>query len=145
MHYPKIMDKAESNLIMLIDWENISYGRNQYVHLERIIQKANTWGNLRHSIAFSGFNEKYAGLIGYFPTYTIGALMSAQFSNKLRKDITNLDDEIENGDFKSLINWLKINIHEKASFFSTNEVLEQVTKSPLNAKYFKEYITNRYL
>ena len=40
---------------------------------------------------------------------------------------------------------LKKNIHEKASFFSTNEVLEQVTKSPLNAKYFKEYITNRYL
>ena len=87
----------------------------------------------------------YAGLIGYFPTYTIGALMSAQFSNKLRKDITNLDDEIENGDFKSLINWLKINIHEKASFFSSNEILQKVTNSSLNVKYFKEYISKRYL
>ena len=38
-----------------------------------------------------------------------------------------------------------LDLDEKASFFSTNEVLEQVTKSPLNAKYFKEYITNRYL
>ena len=41
--------------------------------------------------------------------------------------------------------WLKKNIHEKASFFSTNEVLEQVTNSSLNVKYFKEYITDRYL
>ena len=44
-----------------------------------------------------------------------------------------------------LIKWLKTNIHEKASFFSTNEVLEQVTNSSLNAKYFKNYINNRYL
>ena len=87
----------------------------------------------------------YAGLIGYFPTYTIGALTSAQFANKLRKDIPDLDNKIEKGDFKSLIKWLKTNIHEKASFFSSDEILQKVTNSSLNAKYFKEYITNRYL
>ena len=87
----------------------------------------------------------FAGLFGYFPTYSLGALTAAQFASQLRIEQKELDKEIENGEFSNLVNWLKKNIHEKASFFSTNEVLEQVTKSPLNAKYFKEYITNRYL
>jgi len=86
----------------------------------------------------------YAGLIGYFPTYSLGALTAAQFANTIRKEIPSLDKNIEEGKFSNLMCWLRKNIHEKASFFSTNEILEQVTKSPLNAKYFKEYIANRY-
>ena len=87
----------------------------------------------------------YAGLFGYFPTYSLGALTAAQFASQLRIDLPKLDLNIEKGKFDDLVNWLKTNIHEKASFFSTNEVLQQVTKSSLNAKYFKNYINNRYL
>ncbi len=87
----------------------------------------------------------YAGLFGYFPTYSLGALTAAQFASQLRSDLPELDLNIEKGKFDDLVNWLKTNIHEKASFFSTNEVLEQVTNSSLNAKYFKNYINNRYL
>ena len=87
----------------------------------------------------------YAGLIGYFPTYSLGALTSAQLAHTLRTKLPELDKEIELGNFKPLIDWLRKNVHEKASFFSTNEILEQVTNSPLNAKYFKQYIKNRYL
>ena len=87
----------------------------------------------------------YAGLIGYFPTYSLGALTSAQFSSALRKELPDLDNNIQQGNFQPLTSWLRKNIHEKASFSSTNEVLEQVTKHPLNVKYFKEYVTNRYL
>ena len=87
----------------------------------------------------------YAGLFGYFPTYSLGALTAAQFASQLRIDLPELDLNIEKGKFDDLVNWLKTNIHEKASFFSTNEVLEQVTNSSLNAKYFKNYINNRYL
>lgn len=87
----------------------------------------------------------YAGLVGYFPTYSLGALTSAQFANTLRKELPELDKEIEQGNFQPLFGWLDKNIHKKASFFSTNDILEQVTNSSLNAKYFKEYIVNRYL
>ena len=87
----------------------------------------------------------YAGLFGYFPTYSLGALAAAQFAHQLRIDLSQLDLSIENGKFEDLVKWLKTNIHQKASFFSTNEVLEQVTNSSLNAKYFKNYINNRYL
>ena len=57
----------------------------------------------------------------------------------------HLDDQIEKGNFTELLKWLKINVHSKASFYSTNDILEQVTNSKLNAKYFEDYIKNRYL
>ena len=87
----------------------------------------------------------YAGLFGYFPTYSLGALTAAQLASQLRIDITNLDTQIEKGDFKELLQWLKTNVHSKASLYSTNNILQQVTNSNLNAKYFEDYIKNRYL
>jgi len=84
-------------------------------------------------------------LFGYFPTYSLGALTAAQIASQVRKDINNLDQQIEKGNFDELINWLKLNIHSKASLYSTNEILQQVTNSELNAKYFMDYIKNRYL
>ena len=44
MCYPKIMMNTKSDLIMLIDWENINYGRKQFVDLDGIIEKAKNWG-----------------------------------------------------------------------------------------------------
>ena len=87
----------------------------------------------------------YAGLFGYFPTYSLGALTAAQLASQLRIDITNLDTQIEKGDFTKLLQWLKTNVHSKASLYSTNDILQQVTNSNLNAKYFEDYIKNRYL
>ena len=87
----------------------------------------------------------YAGLFGYFPTYSLGALTAAQLAAQLRIDITNLDQQIEIGDFTELLKWLKLNVHSKASLYSTDEILQQVTNSKLNAKYFESYIKNRYL
>jgi len=87
----------------------------------------------------------YAGLFGYFPTYSLGALTAAQLASQLREDMKNLDQQVEKGDFNELIEWLKLNIHSKASLYSTNEILQQVTNSELNAKYFMDYIKNRYL
>ena len=87
----------------------------------------------------------YAGLFGYFPTYSLGALTAAQFATQLRSDISTLDFQIEKGEFKELLRWLKSNIHSKASLYSSSEILQQVTNSKLNAKYFEDYIKNRYL
>ena len=87
----------------------------------------------------------YAGLFGYFPTYSLGALTAAQLAYQLRTDITNLDTQIEKGNFKELLQWLKTNVHSKASLYSSSDILQQVTNSKLNVKYFKDYVKNRYL
>tara|TARA_Y100000748_G_C15350660_1_gene431774 strand:- start:122 stop:823 length:702 start_codon:yes stop_codon:yes gene_type:complete len=87
----------------------------------------------------------YAGLFGYFPTYSLGALTAAQLASQLRTDITNLDTQIEKGNFKELLQWLKTNVHSKASLYSSSDILQQVTNSKLNVKYFEDYVKNRYL
>ena len=87
----------------------------------------------------------YAGLFGYFPTYSLGALTAAQLAYQLRTDITNLDNQIEKGNFKELLQWLKTNVHSKASLYSSSDILQQVTNSKLNVKYFEDYVKNRYL
>ena len=87
----------------------------------------------------------YAGLFGYFPTYTIGALISSQLAFQLRKEIPELDNDISNGNFKKLIEWLKKNVHSKGSFYSTKKILLDSTQSKLNIEFFQNYINQKYL
>ena len=57
-------NNSETKLVMLIDWQNINtYCWPNPVNLETIIEQAITWGDLRHSIAFSGFNDKHGALV----------------------------------------------------------------------------------
>tara|TARA_B100000989_G_scaffold297494_1_gene283415 strand:- start:363 stop:1841 length:1479 start_codon:yes stop_codon:yes gene_type:complete len=87
----------------------------------------------------------YAGLMGYFPTYTLGAIISAQFAHQFRKDIKNLDQLINTGELGIINRWLKKNIHKKASFYSTDEILKNTTGRSLNLNYFKKYLQKKYI
>ena len=87
----------------------------------------------------------FTGDIGYFPTYSIGAMLAAQFKCKLDNENENIKDLIFKGKFKFLKKWLHKNIHNKASFFSTKQIVKQVTLSSLSAKFLKNHIKNKYL
>ena len=52
------------------------------------------------------------GLFGYFPTYSLGNLYSAQLFEKARKDIRGLDGKIARGDLKPLREWL-VRLHHE--------------------------------
>ena len=57
-------NNSETKLVMLIDWQNINtYCYPNKVNLDSIIEQARTWGDLRHSIAFSGFEDKNGGMV----------------------------------------------------------------------------------
>ena len=51
------------------------------------------------------------GSIGYFSTYALGNLVSAQLWEKISKDIRNLDDQIRKGEFSALLAWLREKLH----------------------------------
>jgi len=85
------------------------------------------------------------GAIGYFPTYTMGALAAAQFYQKAISSIPGVEQQIEAGDFSNLIGWLSTNIHELGSLKSTDEVLETATGEKLGTEAFKEHLRKRYL
>lgn len=84
------------------------------------------------------------GGIGYFPTYSLGNLYSAQFFAAARRALPSLDDEMARGDFGSLLKWLRQNIHVHGKFYSAQELAKHATGEKLNSKYFSEYITKKY-
>ena len=86
-----------------------------------------------------------AGAIGYFPSYTLGALMAAQQWVAIEKTSPNITHDMRRGDFSSLNKWRHGNIWSKASTVSTPELLKQATGEPLNARYFTEHLQRRYL
>ncbi len=67
------------------------------------------------------------GIFGYFPTYQLGNIFAAQFFDKARQDLGNLDDQIRRGEFAPLLGWLRENIHVHGRRFDSNELVERVT------------------
>lgn len=84
------------------------------------------------------------GLIGYFPTYSLGSFYAAQFFNQAIKEIPELTKQISEGDSSALLHWLRENIHAHGKFYSANELCEKITGEPLNLKYFMEYVKDKY-
>ncbi len=84
------------------------------------------------------------GAIGYFPTYSLGNLYSAQFYRAARKALSKLDQQLESGNFKDFREWLRKNIHQHGKLYSAEELVKKVTGESLNSKYFIEYIKDKY-
>jgi len=86
-----------------------------------------------------------AGLFGYFPTYTLGAIYACQIYAKAQQDIPGLSERIEKGQFAELKSWLNKNVHELGSLHdSGDELMKAVTGSPLNPQFFLEYLNKKY-
>ncbi len=79
-----------------------------------------------------------AGLFGYFPTYTLGNLLSTQLYHAAEKAGSTSDRP-------TLLNWLRQNIHTKARRFETPELILQATGEKPTAKYFLVHLRKRYL
>jgi carboxypeptidase Taq len=85
------------------------------------------------------------GAWGYFPTYTMGALIAAQLFGAARAALPELTDQIGRGEFAPLLDWLRRNIHEKGSLLSTGELVEAATGAPLDTAAFERHLRDRYL
>jgi len=86
-----------------------------------------------------------SGAFGYFPSYTLGAMMAAQQWAAVERAVPDAASQIARGDFAAINDWRRANIWSKASMFSTPEIMRQATGEPLNAKYFEAHLRLRYL
>jgi carboxypeptidase Taq len=87
----------------------------------------------------------YDGNWGYFPTYTLGALIAAQLFEAAGAAIPDLEEGIAAGDFAALFAWLREQVHAKGSFFSTGELVEAASGRPLGTVSFARHLRRRYL
>ena len=84
------------------------------------------------------------GSFGYFPSYALGNLYGAQFLKKMENDIPNLNDKIEKGELEVVHQWLKENIHKYGAVYKPTTLIKKVTGEELSAKYFIDYLNDKY-
>jgi len=81
---------------------------------------------------------------GYFPSYTLGAMMAAQQWSALTSEHPSVDDEIARGHFETVNTWRRDKIWSQASRWSTPDLLERATGEKLNAAHFTAHLKKRY-
>ncbi|KAK3828627.1 MAG: putative carboxypeptidase [Benniella sp.] len=85
------------------------------------------------------------GLIGYFPTYTLGSIYAVQIFEAAKAAIPDLDEHLAKGEFHVLKSWLNKNIHEQGSLReSGDDLIRDLTGRPLDSQLYVKYLTDKY-
>lgn len=83
------------------------------------------------------------GAFGYFPTYTLGNLYSAQLLNAARKELPNHDEQIRNGDFQPLLEWMRENVHSRGSIIEPSALIKEATGDAPSPDDFVKYLQEK--
>ena len=86
-----------------------------------------------------------SGLFGYFPTYTLGNLVSAIIASKMRNDLEDYEKDIKRGNFQPIREWLRLKIHQHGSAYAPKVLLKNTLNEGYNPDYFVTYIETKYL
>lgn len=160
----KSLNRVDSDNLIRINADEITYHLHIVVRFE--LERALINGELEVDELPSAWNDKYEqylgirpdsdskgvlqdihwyqGSIGYFPTYSLGSILSAQFYSKADEEIDNLEEKIASGDLQPLREWLKENIHQKGCLYKTEELVENVTGEKPTADFFLDYIEEEF-
>jgi carboxypeptidase Taq len=84
------------------------------------------------------------GMIGYFSTYALGNLVSAQLWERINTDLPDLDEQIRRGQFDALRGWLIESIHQHGSKYEPQELVQRVTGSKIDPAPYVRYLQNKF-
>jgi carboxypeptidase Taq len=84
------------------------------------------------------------GAFGYFPSYALGNLYAAQLFHYAKEEISSLPQQISQGHFSPLLNFLREKVHKYGSIFFPRELIRRATGEILNSSYFIEYIKEKF-
>ncbi len=85
------------------------------------------------------------GILGYFPTYSLGAVAAAQIFAAAKRAEPDLLPGLARGDFQPLFKWLDANIRSQGCLYMPDELIARATGAPLGTEAFKANILERYL
>jgi carboxypeptidase Taq len=85
-----------------------------------------------------------AGLIGYFPTYSLGNMYASQFFEKARADLGDLQEMFRRGEFLPLRDWLRQNIHVHGKRYLAPRLVEIVTGQPLSSEPLLRHLRQKF-
>ncbi len=86
----------------------------------------------------------YSGLHGYFPSYALGNVYDGNLIYAMEKDVPNWKDELANGNLIPAMNWMNENIHAHGSMYDPIPLIEKVTGTKPDSKYFVQYLNEKF-
>jgi carboxypeptidase Taq len=84
------------------------------------------------------------GALGYFSTYALGNLISAQLWEKINADIPDLDEEFRKGEFGALLAWLREKVHVHGRKYEPQELVQRLTGSKINSDAYVRYLKQKF-
>jgi len=151
--------------LIRVEADEVTYNLHVIIRFE--IEKALLEGDLKADDVPTVWNEKYKhylgvtvpsnqdgclqdihwseGYFGYFPTYTLGNLYSAQVMNQAEKEIPDLKKKYAEGQFLELRNWLQEKIHQVGSKKLTPEIMKDITGRDVEIDSFLTYLESKYI
>ncbi|KEG07715.1 metallocarboxypeptidase [Trypanosoma grayi] len=86
------------------------------------------------------------GYCGYFPTYSLGAMIAAQLMAAVRRELGDgvVDDCIRSGKLDNILEQQREKIWRHGSTYTTEELLRRATGEPLNPNFYRQHLERRY-
>lgn len=85
-----------------------------------------------------------SGGFGYFPTYILGNIYASQLYSVITRDIFNINQLIENGNFMPITEWLSKKVYIHGSIYEPLELLKMTTGETISSTYYIEYLKHKY-
>ncbi|SFS56747.1 carboxypeptidase Taq [Sulfitobacter marinus] len=84
------------------------------------------------------------GLFGYFPTYSLGNVYAGCLNDALRKDVTDLDDQLTVGDTRAATGWLRENVQSHGGLYHPKELITRATGSAPSEAPLLSYLSSKF-
>lgn len=85
-----------------------------------------------------------AGLVGYFPTYTLGNLFAAQLFARATQELGSQDEAFARAEFAPLLGWLRERVHRHGHRFPAARLIELAIGSPLDHRPLVKYLREKF-
>ncbi|MFK7835678.1 MAG: carboxypeptidase M32 [Sulfitobacter sp.] len=84
------------------------------------------------------------GLIGYFPTYSLGNVYAGCLNDALRAAVPDLDDQLAQGDTVAATTWLRDNLQAHGGLYEPREVIERASGQAPNESPLLLYLNRKF-
>jgi carboxypeptidase Taq len=85
------------------------------------------------------------GYVGYFPTYSMGTIMSAAIGETIENDIGEIDDlSGSSAGIKKIQHWLKENIHQHGGTYTYKQVFQKIAGVDLSIEPWERYMRKKF-
>jgi carboxypeptidase Taq len=85
-----------------------------------------------------------AGLIGYFPTYTLGNMFAAQLMEAAEREVGPFATQFAAGQFEPLLGWMRQHVHAAGRMLESDPLVERATGRPVSETWLLESLRERY-